>query len=91
MSVAGRTLILDVTTEELTWNERIRLPHTLDVAATTANYVNGRLTVTVPTAPEAQSRNVEITVGAPAQLAPADEAAGQAEADQSASGTNDSE
>ena len=45
----------------------------------------------MPTAPEAQSRNVEITVGAPAQLAPADEAAGQAEADQSASGTNDSE
>ena len=56
---------LDVATDELTWNERIRLPHTLDVDATTANYANGRLTVTVPASPEAQPRKVEITVGTP--------------------------
>ena len=38
-------------TDDLTWNQRIRLPQTLDVEATTANYANGRLTVTVPAAP----------------------------------------
>ena len=56
VSVAGRTLVLDVATDNLSWNERIRLPLTLDVDATTANYANGRLTVTVPSAPEAQPR-----------------------------------
>ena len=66
MSVTGRTLVIDVATDDLTWNERIRLPQTLDVEATTANYANGRLTVVVPSAPEAQPRKVEITVGAPA-------------------------
>ena len=63
VSVAGRTLIVDVATDILTWNERIRLPHVLDVEATTANYANGRLTVTVPAAPEAQPRKVEIAAG----------------------------
>ena len=66
VSVAGRTLVVDVATDNLTWNERIRLPHVLDVEATTANYANGRLTVTVPAAPEAQPRKVEIVAGAPA-------------------------
>ena len=66
VSVTGRTLVLDVATESLTWTERIRLPHTLDVEATTATYANGRLTVTVPASPEAQPRKVEITVGTPA-------------------------
>jgi HSP20 family molecular chaperone IbpA len=65
VSVAGRTLIVDVATDNLTWNERIRLPQVLDVEATTANYANGRLTVTVPAAPEAQPRKVEIVAGAP--------------------------
>ena len=66
VSVAGRTLVIDVATDNLTWNERIRLPQVLDVDATTANYANGRLTVTVPAAPEAQPRKVEIVAGAPA-------------------------
>jgi HSP20 family protein len=75
VSVAGRTLIVDVATDNLTWNERVRLPHVLDIAATTANYANGRLTVTVPTAPEAKPRKVEIVSGAPAaaEIAPADD------------------
>jgi HSP20 family protein len=66
VSVTGRTLVLDVNTDELTWNQRIRLPQTLDVESTSATYANGRLTVSVPTAPEAQPRKVEITVAAPA-------------------------
>jgi HSP20 family protein len=63
VSITGRTLALDVVTDDLTWNERIRLPHTLDVDATTAGYANGRLTVTMPASPEAQPRKVEISVG----------------------------
>jgi HSP20 family protein len=66
VSATGRSLVFDVATDELTWNQQVRLPQTLDVEATSANYVNGRLTVTVPVAPEAQPRKVEITVGAPA-------------------------
>jgi HSP20 family protein len=66
VSVTGRTLALDVSTDELTWNQRIRLPQTVDVGSTSATYANGRLTVTVPVAPEAQPRKVEITVAAPA-------------------------
>ena len=48
VSVTGRTLVLDVNTDELTWNQRIRLPQTVDVESTSATYANGRLTVTVP-------------------------------------------
>jgi HSP20 family molecular chaperone IbpA len=75
VSVAGRTLIVDVATDDLTWNERVRLSHVLDVEATTANYANGRLIVTVPAAPEAQPRKVEIVAGTPAaaEIAPADD------------------
>jgi HSP20 family molecular chaperone IbpA len=77
VSVAGRTLIVDVATDNLTWNERIRLPQTLDVEATTANYANGRLTVTVPGAPQAQPRTVEIVAGAraAAEISAADDQA----------------
>jgi HSP20 family protein len=77
VAVAGRTLTVDVATDNLTWNERIRLPQILDVEATTASYANGRLTVTVPAAPEAQPRKVEIIAGAPAaaEIAPADDQA----------------
>jgi HSP20 family protein len=86
VSFTGRTLVLDVATENLTWTERIRLPYTLDVEATTANYANGRLTVTVPTSPEAQPHKVEITVGTPAA------AQIEASSDQPAdSATNDTE
>jgi HSP20 family protein len=65
VSVTGRTVVLEVAADELTWNQQVRLPQTLDVESTSATYANGRLTVTVPAAPEAQPRKVEITVGAP--------------------------
>jgi HSP20 family molecular chaperone IbpA len=84
VSVTGRILVLDVNTDELTWNQRIRLPQTVDVESTSATYANGRLTVTVPVAPEAQPRKVEITVAAPA-------AELESGTDQSASPSTDSE
>lgn len=66
VSVTGRTLVIDVATDDRTWSQRIRVPQTLEVETTTANYANGRLTIVVPSAPEAQPRKVEITVGSPA-------------------------
>ena len=52
VSVTGRTLVLDVNTDDLTWHQQISLPQTVDVEATSATYANGRLTVTVPPTPE---------------------------------------
>jgi HSP20 family protein len=66
VAVTGRTLLLDVNADQLTWSRRITLPQAVDVESTSATYTNGRLTVTVPAAPEAQPRKVEITVAAPA-------------------------
>ena len=60
VSVAGRTLTIDVTTDELTWNERIRLPQTLDPEQVAARYVNGRLTVTIAKAAEAAPRTIAV-------------------------------
>ena len=79
VSVAGRTLTIDVTTDELTWNERIRLPQTLDPEQVAARYVNGRLTVTIGKTAEAAPRTIAIDTvpaSAPAQaeLAQASEA-----------------
>jgi HSP20 family molecular chaperone IbpA len=63
VSVADRTLVLEAKTENLTWSERVQLSRRLDVEATTAQYANGRLTVTVPAKPETQPRTIEIAVG----------------------------
>jgi HSP20 family protein len=70
VAVAGRTLSIDVATDSLTWNERIRLPQTLDAEQVTAQYVNGRLTVTIAKSAEAAPRAIAIdTAPAPAELA----------------------
>lgn len=68
VNVAGRTLTIDVATDELTWNERLRLPQTLDPEQVTARYADGRLTVTVPQRPEATPRRIAIDTS-PAQAA----------------------
>ena len=60
VSVAGRTLNIDVVTDELTWNERIRLPQTLDPEQVAARYVNGRLTVTIAKTAEAAPRTIAV-------------------------------
>jgi HSP20 family molecular chaperone IbpA len=63
VSVAGRTLSIDVVTDELTWNERIRLPQTLDPEQVSARYANGRLTVTIGKTAEATPRTIAIDTG----------------------------
>jgi HSP20 family molecular chaperone IbpA len=65
VSVAGRTLSIDVVTDELTWNERIRLPQTLDPEQVAARYVNGRLTVTIAKTAEAAPRTIAVDTTAP--------------------------
>lgn len=60
VSVAGRTLTIDVTTDSLTWNERIRLPQTLDPEQVSARYAHGRLTITVGKVAEATPRTIAI-------------------------------
>lgn len=73
VSLAGRTLTIDVTTDELTWNERVRLPQTLDPEQVAARYVNGRLTVTIGKTAEAAPRAIAIdTTPARAELVSAD-------------------
>ena len=73
VSVAGRTLTIDVASDELTWSERIRLPQTLDPEQVTARYVNGRLTVSIGKSAAAAARSIAIsTVPAPAELAAAE-------------------
>jgi HSP20 family molecular chaperone IbpA len=79
VSVAGRTLTIDVTTDELTWNERIRLPQTLDPEQVSARYVNGRLTVTIGKTAEAAPRSIAIdTVAAASGSAQAELVAAEA-------------
>jgi len=60
VSVAGRTLAIDVSADALTLSERIRLPQTLDAEQVTARYANGRLTVTVARTAEATPRSIAI-------------------------------
>jgi HSP20 family molecular chaperone IbpA len=82
VSVAGRTLSIDVSTDELTWSRRVRLPQTLDPEQVTARYLDGRLTVTVGKTPDPEARRIAIDT-TPVQ--PAIEAA-DSEADQDGSG-----
>src|SRR5688572_1693754 len=80
VSVAGRTLTIDVATDELTWSERIRLPQTLDPEQVTARYVNGRLTVAIGKTAEAAARSIAIdTAPAPAELVAAEVTEAQAQ------------
>lgn len=75
VSVAGRTLAIDVSTDALTWSERIRLPQTLDAEQVTARYANGRLTVTIAKTAEATPRSIviETSSGPRPQLEAADD------------------
>lgn len=60
VSVAGRTLAIDVSTGALTWNERIRLPQTLNPEQVTARYIQGRLTVTIAKTADATPRSIAV-------------------------------
>lgn len=74
VAVAGRTLTIDVATDDVTWSERIRLPHTLDPEQVVARYVNGRLTITVGRTAEPSPRSIAIdtTTASPRQIEGAD-------------------
>lgn len=61
VDVAGRTLTIAVETDELSWSRGVRLGTALDAEAVTARYLHGRLTVTVPAAPEAEKRTIAIS------------------------------
>jgi len=73
VGVAGRTLTISVTGEQGTWERSLRLGATLDAEQVAANYVNGRLTVTVAPTAEPAARTIEISTEAPAHI----EVAGQ--------------
>jgi HSP20 family protein len=64
VSVADRTLVIDVATDELTWNERIRLPQTLDAEQVSARYADGRLTVSIAKTAEVAPRSIAIEIAA---------------------------
>jgi HSP20 family molecular chaperone IbpA len=66
VQVAGRTLTLKAEHDGLSWERSTRLGTQFDLDSVVANYANGRLTVTVSTAPEPEARKVAVTVGAPA-------------------------
>jgi HSP20 family molecular chaperone IbpA len=82
VSVAGRTLSIEVSTDALSWSRQVRLPQSLDPEQVSARYVDGRLTVVVAKTAAAESRVITIDT-TPAQ--PAIEAA-EGDADQGASG-----
>lgn len=74
VSVAGRTLTLEVDVEttsddehrQLRWSERLRLPQTLDPEQVAARYRDGRLTVTIGRTVQPEARTIAIDTSAPA-------------------------
>jgi HSP20 family protein len=80
VSVAGRTLTIDVTGESSSWSRQIRLPQTLDADQVTARYADGRLTVLVAKTAEAEPRRIAVdtapavAAGAQSELVSGDDA-----------------
>lgn len=71
VSVAGRTLTIDVATESTTWSRQLRLAQTLDPEQVRARYLNGRLTVTIGKTASPQARRITVdTAPAQTELAP---------------------
>jgi HSP20 family molecular chaperone IbpA len=85
IAVAGRTLTIKVADEHSAWERSLRLGAALDAEQVTANYVDGRLTVTVAAAAQAEARAIEITTSAPEAI----EASTEAPADQPENGTSE--
>ena len=73
VGVAGRTLSVSVTSDQGTWERSVRLGAALDAESVSANYVDGRLTVTVAPAAQPAARTIEISTAAPAPIAVATE------------------
>jgi HSP20 family protein len=75
VDVAGQTLTLTATTDQLSWQRSIRLGGRLDPEKIEASHVDGRLTVRIGTVDEPAARTIEIATTPLAELAtPADQA-----------------
>ena len=66
VAVSGRTLTLSATTEHSSWERSLSIGAALDVENVSANYVDGRLTVTIGAAAKPEARTIEISTTAPA-------------------------
>ena len=69
VDVAGQSLTLSVTTEQMSWQRSIRLGGRLDPDKVEASHVDGRLTVRIGTVDEPTARKVEIATTPLPQLA----------------------
>jgi HSP20 family protein len=65
VSVADRTLTISAKSEHSSWERSLRLGGALDAEQVSANYVDGRLTVTVAAAAQPAARTIEISTSAP--------------------------
>lgn len=75
VEVAGQTLTLSATTDQLTWQRAVRLGGRLDPDKVEASHVDGRLTVRIGTVDAPSARRVEIATTPLVQLgASADQA-----------------
>lgn len=90
VDVAGRTLTIKVTGEHSSWERSLRLGAALDAEQVGANYVDGRLTVTVAAATQPEARTIEISTTAPAAIEVATTPADEAPEAQPENGTSES-
>jgi HSP20 family protein len=65
VSVSGRTLTLSAKSEHSAWERSVRLGAALDPDQVSANYADGRLTVTVASNAQPEPRTIEISTSAP--------------------------
>ena len=68
IAVSGRTLTIKVAGEQSAWERSLRLGAALDAEQVAANYVDGRLTVTVAAAAQPEARTIEVSTSAPAAI-----------------------
>lgn len=80
VSVAGRTLTIDVAAEPTPWSRQLHLAPALDPEQVSARYLNGRLTVTIGRTPSPEARRITIaTAPTQSELIPPAAASGDPE------------
>lgn len=89
VSVADRTLTIKVADEHSSWERSLRLGAALDAEQVTANYVDGRLTVSVAAAAQPEARTIEIATTAPEDIEAATASAEDAPEGQPENGTSE--
>ena len=75
VAVSGRTLTISAHGDQGTWERSLRLGAALDAEQVSANYVNGRLTVTIAPAVLPEARSIEISTEPAATIEVASESA----------------